>query len=275
MIDGKTRSFELQSVRRRRGGSLTSEVIITSTSERKWERPAAPDADQVACHTRRLRMALANAFSLVPRIVTKLYSLWVSAVYPFASRGKKLSIHHSCDVRSPELISLGNSVMVHKDVWLHGVPSPENNGRPTLVIGDTCLIGRRSHITARNSIHLGAEIIVSASVLIQDHGHAYDDITLPIRLQGIAKGGRIRIEEGCWIGQGAAIVCTEGELVLGRNCVVAANALVTKSAPPYSVLSGNPARVVKQYDPVRRTWVLGSAPIRRDDGDHTTAATSR
>lgn len=185
--------------------------------------------------------------------------MWVGASYPFAFKGRKLSIHYTCDLRNPSLMRIGNSVIIHKDVWLHAWLPVEYKGDPVLAVDDNCLIGRRSHITARNGIHIEPDVIVSASVLIQDHGHAYGDVTLPIRLQGIVEGGRIRIGQGSWIGQGAAIVCTEGELVLGRNCVVAANAVVTKSAPPYSVLSGNPARVVKQFDPARGTWVLGSS----------------
>jgi acetyltransferase-like isoleucine patch superfamily enzyme len=34
--------------------------------------------------------------------------------------------------------------------------------------------------------------------------------------------------------------------------------VVTRSAPPYSVLSGNPAMIVRQFDPVKQAWVLGS-----------------
>jgi serine acetyltransferase len=41
--------------------------------------------------------------------------------------------------------------------------------------------------------------------------------------------------------------------------VVAANSLVTRSFPDYSVIAGNPARVVKQYDVQKKQWVLGSA----------------
>src|SRR5271169_1876641 len=144
-----------------------------------------------------------------PRFLTKLNSLWVAAVYPFASKGRKLSVHYTCDIRNPQLIEAANDIIIQKDVWLHAWPSDSSGGEPTLQIGDACLIGRRSHISARNLIAIEADVIVSASVLIQDHGHAYDDVNLPIRLQGIVRGGRIRIGRGSWIGQGAAIVCTE------------------------------------------------------------------
>jgi len=43
--------------------------------------------------------------------------------------------------------------------------------------------------------------------------------------------------------------------VIGRNSVIAANALVTRSFPPYSVIVGNPARLAKQYDPAKESWI--------------------
>jgi acetyltransferase-like isoleucine patch superfamily enzyme len=208
---------------------------------------------------RHSRIDFEDPLRLVPRALSKLYTTWVSATYPFASKGRKFSIHFTCDLRNTGLISLGSFVTLHKDVWLHAHPSPENQGEPVLVLEDRCFIARRCHIAAKNSIYLESDVLLAAGVLIQDHGHSFADLSKPIRFQGCAPGGRIRIGQGSWIGQGAVIICDSGELVLGRNCVVAANAVVTRGAPPYSVLAGNPARIVKQFDPVKGAWVLGSS----------------
>jgi acetyltransferase-like isoleucine patch superfamily enzyme len=149
-------------------------------------------------------------------------------------------------------------VRIKKDAYLGVSLPPEEEGEPVIVIDDNCVVHWRSQIDARNYIHLERDVLVAQDVLIIDHGHAYEDVALPIDEQGYTKGGRIRIGQGSWIAHGAAIICSQGELVLGRNCVVGAGAVVTRSAPPYSVLSGNPARIVKQYDPVKQAWVMGS-----------------
>lgn len=195
-----------------------------------------------------------DPLTYVSRAITKLHSLWISATYPFASQGHNLSIHHTSLLsrRVAHRIKIGNSVIIRKDAWLNVIY--EASDGVNIAIGDNCLIGARNVISAKNYIHLENDVILATSVLIMDHNHAYEDIERPIRLQPATAGGRIRIEQGCWIGQGAAIVCDKGELVLGRNCVVAANALVTRSFPPYSVIVGNPARLGRQFDPVMKSW---------------------
>ena len=209
--------------------------------------------------TSKSRARFEDPLSLVSRAMNKLYTLWLTTTYPFASKGHNLNVHCPCVLSRlvANRIMLGNSVVIRKDVWLN-VPE-ESDGEHNLVIDDNCLIGARSVISAKNLIHIGRDVILGTSVLIQDHNHAYEDISLPIRAQGCTPGGRIRIEQGCWIGNGAAIVCSQGELVLGRNSVISANALVTKSCPPYSVMVGNPARLARQFDPARGVWVGGGS----------------
>lgn len=184
--------------------------------------------------TRKPRARFEDPLKLIPRIMIKLYSLWVSATYPFASKGRKLSIHYTCKLERmiAHRIKLGNSVEIRRDAWLNTRTTTEENAEPSIVIDDNCLIAARCQVAAHNHIHLERDVILSDSAIIVDQNHAYEDVAAPIVDQGVTEGGRIRIGQGCWIGHGAAIVCSRGELVLGRNCVVAANAVVTRSFPP-------------------------------------------
>jgi len=191
--------------------------------------------------------------------LSKLYSLWVSWTYPFASNGSNLSIHPTAILtrRVAPGIKLGSSVIIRNNAWLNTFDLSEAHREPKIMIDDYCVINAQCVISAKNHIHLERDVMVSACALIMDHNHAYEDVSIPIKAQGLTPGGKIRIEEGCWIGHGAAIVCGQGELVLGRNSVVAANALVTKSYPPNSVIVGNPARLARRFDATKGTWVGG------------------
>lgn len=202
-----------------------------------------------------------DPLSLLSRGLTKLYSIWVSLTYPFSSTGSNLSIHYTCDLSrlKAHRIKLGNSIQIRKDAILHVVPRPEQEGDPVIVVDDDCCIGMRCFVSAKNCIHIERDVIIAQSVLIADHSYVHEGGISSAGEPGVTGGGRIRIGQGSWIGHRAAIICSGGELVLGRNCVVGANAVVTRSFPPHSVIFGNPARVVKQFDPAKNSWVLGSA----------------
>jgi len=199
-----------------------------------------------------------DPLELLPRGLTKLYSIWVSLVYPFASKGRNLSIHFTSLLsrRRAVRVSIGNSVSLKRDTWLN-VANEDPTGEPVIVIDDNCSLGYGAMVSAKNRIHLERDVLVGQNVTIIDHNHAYEDITTPIAKQGITEGGRIRIGQGSWIGRGSAIMCARGELTIGRNCVVAVNSTVTRSVPDYSVVFGSPATIIRQYDPETRAWRMG------------------
>ncbi|MBZ5503745.1 MAG: acyltransferase [Acidobacteriia bacterium] len=190
------------------------------------------------------------------RVATKLNTIWLRATYPFAAFGRRVSVHYSCDIsRSISgFVSLGDDVYMAPDVWLNTAPG-SGSSASKIVLGRGCKIGRRTTISSRNQIILEADVLLAPSVLLMDHNHEFNDTELPIHAQGVTEGGKIVIERNCWLGHGAVIVCNYGELTLGRNSVVGANAVVTKSFPPFSVIAGNPAKLLKTYDERTRKWI--------------------
>jgi acetyltransferase-like isoleucine patch superfamily enzyme len=199
------------------------------------------------------------------RVLTKLNSLWVVATYPLGGKGCNLSLHHGSEIsrRLAPHIRLGNRVEVGKHTWFHtwSTSGTEGKDEVKITIEDDCRIGAQCTITAGNSIHLECDVVLAHDVLIMDHSHAYEDLSRPIKEQGTTPGGRIRIGKGCRIGRGAAILCSnKGEVVLGRNCLVAPHAVVTRSFPPDSILSGNPARAVEMCEAERSKAGVKTAP---------------
>jgi acetyltransferase-like isoleucine patch superfamily enzyme len=94
-------------------------------------------------------------------------------------------------------------------------------------------------------------VLFGERVLIADHDHGFENIEKPPRDQRLSSGREVVIGENCWIGDGAAILAGT---VLGRHVVVGANAVVRGEVPDFTVVAGNPARVVSLYDAAASKW---------------------
>lgn len=163
-------------------------------------------------------------------------------------------LHWSVDFRQPRpgQIAIGKDCVIERSTWLN-VPTAEAPAG-ALTLGEGCAIGRNNVISAKNSIRFEAAVVTGPQVLVMDHAHAYEEVTRPILHQGVTKGGSIVIETGCWLGFGCCVVANRGELRIGRNSVVAANAVVTSSVPPMTIVAGTPARPIRAYNDATGLW---------------------
>lgn len=123
-----------------------------------------------------------------------------------------------------------------------------NNGVGSVIIGDRTKIGLSNTIIG--PVTIGNDIRLAQNITLSGLNHNYQDVNIPIHLQGVSTSP-IVIEDETWIG--ANVVVLAGVKV-GRHSIIAAGSVVTKDIPPYSVAVGNPARVLKKYNPETKIW---------------------
>ena len=117
----------------------------------------------------------------------------------------------------------------------------------TLSIGDYSVINGNCRLDTRGGITIGSCVSISDSVIILSADHDLDDRNFKSRTKEVI------IHDYVWIGTRALIL---PGITIGKGAVIAAGSIVTKDVPPYSVVAGIPARLIKkrkedlEYKPV-------------------------
>ncbi|WP_435742420.1 acyltransferase [Nocardioides sp. SYSU DS0663] len=156
-------------------------------------------------------------------------------------------------------IHLGSGTLVGRQVTLSvgwGVGEQELPPRG-LVIGDRCVLGARTSITAHRSIELGDDVFCGQGVFITDASHGYQVPDRPIGAQ-FGRSHPVVVGAGSWIGHHAVLLPGTR---LGRNVVVAAGSVVRGEVADHAVVAGNPARVVRRLEP-GVGWVGSRGDVR-------------
>lgn len=110
-----------------------------------------------------------------------------------------------------------------------------------LSIGDNSNIGRYSYIGCSGRIIIGNNVMMGPRVGLFAENHRYDDVSRPMRDQGV-KREFIIIEDDCWLASSSTV--TAG-VTIGTGSIVAAGSVVTSDVPPFSIVAGSPARVIR------------------------------
>lgn len=175
----------------------------------------------------------------------KFYSLrtvWVVA--KMAEAGSCCLFRKIGMLCSPECMSIGSKVVFGDYIWL---TAWRNKGTiPCLKIGNNCDFGAFNHISCANKIIIGDNCLTGKWVTIIDNSHGdtdYDTLLIPPARRQITTKGPVIIGENVWLGDKVTVL---PGITIGDGAVVAANTVVTKDVPPYSVVGGNPAKVLKE-----------------------------
>lgn len=159
-------------------------------------------------------------------------------------RSHTTKIHTSIEIRGrqdfADFIKVGKGCVLEKDslIWI----ADELGANPQLSLAENVYCARNVYLGAYQPVSIGKNSLIGAYSYIISGNHRFEDVSVPIRLQGY-EGGPIKIGEDVWIGAQVVIL---SNVTIGNGAVIAAGAVVTKPVPAYEIWGGVPARKIGQ-----------------------------
>ena len=171
--------------------------------------------------------------------------LWLRCLqFLYMKKGKNSVIYRSVrkDIVPFNDFSLGKSSVIEDYAII-------NNAVGEITIGNHTRIGLGNTIIG--PVMIGNNVILAQNVVISALNHKFEDVLMTINQQGV-KTDQIIIEDNVWIGANSSVLAG---VHIGEHVVVGAGSVVTKDIPPFSVVVGNPARILKVYDHKEQRWI--------------------
>lgn len=169
--------------------------------------------------------------------------------------GEQTYISSFAHLLNMRCIAIGeNSTISRRTSLLAFTSYGETSYEPSLSIGSNVYVGKGCTIACCNEVTIEDGVTIGDNVYIADSMHGYSEIGTRIMEQALSVG-HIRIGSNSWLGYACFIA---HDVEIGEHAIIAANSVVKKSVPPYSVVAGSPARVIKRYDFDKREWIKAS-----------------
>jgi acetyltransferase-like isoleucine patch superfamily enzyme len=118
------------------------------------------------------------------------------------------------------------------------IPPFYTAGRNEIRIGRNVFVNQNCTFYDLGGLDIADDVMIAPNVSIITAGHPLE----PSQRRAVTIGKRIVIERNVWIAAGATVI---GGVTVGENSVVAAGSVVTKDVPAYTLVGGNPARVIR------------------------------
>lgn len=201
----------------------------------------------------RLRAAAAHARDrLRARRVSRMATRAMTPPPPwaYARFGAQSIVVPPARIERPDLIEVGHGVLIHEHAWLVVRDGPDGTpGR--LTIGDGTVINRFVKVVCFGSVTIGPGSILGDHAYVSDVEYEPGHGDLHPEHRPLTQPAAVVIEPGAALGVGVVV---KPGVTIGERAYVGAGSIVASDVPARSLAIGQPARVVRRYDPERDTW---------------------
>ena len=185
-------------------------------------------------------------------LLLKIYSFIQSRIEGFKKFGKNSIVKHPYRIWNKKNIEIGKDVFIAENSFFAvSTNFLKQKFNPKVKIGNNVRIGSNFILGCINSVIIEDNVILADRVFISDHVHDYENVKIPIIAQNLKSKDGILIKSGSFLGVNSVIM---PGVTIGKNSVVGASAVVTKSVPDYTVAAGIPAKIIKRYDFKNKKW---------------------
>lgn len=108
-------------------------------------------------------------------------------------------------------------------------------------LGDGSSLGPYCYVGCSGHISIGRNVMIGPRVSFFGENHVFTDISIPVRDQGV-EWEPVAIEDNVWIGSHAVIL---PGVTVGAGAIIASGAVVSKDVPPYAIVGGVPAKIIR------------------------------
>jgi acetyltransferase-like isoleucine patch superfamily enzyme len=144
-------------------------------------------------------------------------------------------------------LKIGDFTVVCDDTWFVA-----NHEHPAIFIGSHCCVGARNFFTSAERITLGDFTLTAPGCSFLGAHHDCSNPWVAQIAAPVTRNGVIDIGVNCAFGAGAVVLA---DSKIGHGSIIGAGSVTKGIIPPFSVVVGNPGRVIKRFDPVRREWI--------------------
>lgn len=159
------------------------------------------------------------------------------------------------DIRNKKYIQFGEGFTTGKYCRIEAYPT---DNEVCVTFGKNVQLNDSVHIVGRKKIFIGDNVLIASRVFITDLNHGcysedYHSHPMSVPKDRPLTASSVLIEENVWIGENAVVL---PGVIVGKGSIIGASSVVTKNVPPYSIVVGNPAKVIKEFDFDCNKWVL-------------------
>jgi acetyltransferase-like isoleucine patch superfamily enzyme len=155
---------------------------------------------------------------------------------------------------NPRFRHIGKNVDIGQGVRMEALIT-SGKRIPEFRIGDNVNIEQNVHLVCHSRLIIGSDVSITGHCAIVDVTHPYANVDDHIKIGSriLDEDSFVEIGNGSFLGFGTVVM---PNVRIGKNCIIGAHSVVTKDVSDYSVIAGNPAKILRRYDHIAREWLV-------------------